>query len=244
MKVIAIYNHKGGNGKTVTAINFAYNLSEMGHRVLVIDMDPQGNTSAFFKKYDLYKPSISDLLTGKKYPSSCARRTAFKRLDIVPANVLLREVSPEELIGGVETLKNACWVLSDRYDFCIIDCPASIDYRIEVIMAAADDVIIPIKPDAFSADGLATVQDMIHEFTHGSVNVGCLFTWFVKNKDTVRVVNDILSKESIKVYCNVIRRNSSVDHSILVKRPLSRCATKSPVTQDYRDFTREYLGEE
>lgn len=244
MKVIAIYNHKGGNGKTVTTVNLAYNLTERGYKVLVIDMDPQGNASAFFKKYDLTKPSVSDLLMGRKYPSRCVRRTKFKGLDIVPANVGLRDVSPEELIGGVETLKNACWALSGKYDFCIIDCPASIDYRIEIVMAAADDVIIPMKPDAFSADGLSTVRDLIDEFTHGSVNVGCLFTWFVKNKDTVRIVNDILGKESIKVYANVIRRNSAVDHSILVKRPLARCATKASATQDYRDFTREYLGEE
>lgn len=244
MKTIAIYNHKGGIGKTVTAVNFAYNLTDKGYRVLVIDMDPQGNASSFFRKYDLNRPSVRELLTGIKRPSRCIYRTSYKNLDIVPANMWLREVSPEELIGGITTLENACFAVNSKYDYCIIDCPPSVDFLIEVVMAAVDHVIIPMKPDRFSADGLGTVHDIIREFSHGRVTAGCLFTQFSRNKDSVKIVNEVLLTQEIQVYQNAIRRSRAVDHSLIVKKALARCASKSAAAQDYKDFTEEYLREE
>ena len=244
MKVIAIYNHKGGTGKTVTSVNLAYELTEKGYRVLVIDMDPQGNASSFFKQYDLNKPGTAELLTGRRVPTRCARRTAFKNLDIVPTNINLRQVYPEELIGGRETLKCACFVYSSKYDYCIIDCPPSVDFLIELVMDAADDVIVPMRPDRFSADGLRTVSDIIEDFGHGRLTVGAVFTQFTRNRDSVRTVHSILETQMIPVYGNVIRRSSAVDHSILVRRPLARCASRSTAAQDYRDFLEEYLAKE
>lgn len=244
MKTIAVYNHKGGIGKTVTAVNFAYNLTEKGYRVLVIDMDPQGNASSFFRKYNLNKPSIREVLTGERIPSRCVYRTSYKDLHIVPANILLRGLEPEHLIGGITTLDSACFAYGDGYDYCIIDCPPSVDYMIEIVMRAANDVIIPMKPDRFSADGLGTVHDVIREFGHGMVTAGCLFTQFVRNRDSVKIVSDTLTTQDIQVYENAIRRSSAVDHSILVRRPLARCASKATATQDYRDFTDEYLRKE
>lgn len=244
MKTIAIYNHKGGIGKSVTAINFSYNLTEQGFRVLVIDMDPQGNASSFFRRHDLNKASVREMLTGERKPSRCVYRTSFKGLDIVPANIRLREVLPTELSDGIATLKNACAVIGGNYDYCVIDCPPSVDFLIEIIMEAAEDVIIPMRPDRFSADGLGTVHDIIREFGHGSVSAGCLFTQFTRNRDSVKIVSDVLNTQEIQVYENAIRRSSAVDHSILVRRPLARCASKSTAAQDYRDFTEEYLRKE
>ena len=243
MKKIAIYNHKGGIGKTVTAVNLAYNLTGKGFQVLVIDLDPQGNASSFFQRYDLNKPSVKDMITGFRVPSKCVRRTKYRNLDIIPANMWLREVSPEDLIGGITTLDSACFALSAKYDYCIIDCPPSVDYLIEIVMAAVDDVIIPMKPDRFSADGLGTVHDIIREFGHGKVTSGCLFTQFSRNKDTVKIVNEVLQTQITKVYQNAIRKSSAVDHSLLVRRPLSKCASKSAAAQDYIDFLEEYLEE-
>ena len=85
MKTIAIYNNKGGCGKTVTAVNMAYNLTAMGWRTLVIDMDPQGNASSFFRRYDLFRPSVMELLTGRLAPSRCIYRTVYPMLDIIQA---------------------------------------------------------------------------------------------------------------------------------------------------------------
>lgn len=244
MKTIAVYNNKGGCSKTTTAVNFAYNLTCLGHRVLVIDMDPQGNASSFFRKYDLSRPSSRELLTGTKAPTRCIRKTKYEGLDLVPSNISLRYVNAGELIGGMDTLRLAEFAYGSRYDYCIIDCPPSVDFLIEVIMAAAEEVIIPIKPDCFSLDGLSTVQDVIQEFGNGRLTGRCLITQFYRNKNSVAVINRMMDEQEAAVYDNVIRRDSAVDRSLMVRRPLSRCASRSKAAQDYLDFTKEYLSGE
>lgn len=245
MKIIAVYNNKGGCAKTVTAANLAYNLSSLGYRVLVVDMDPQGNASSFFRRYDLNKPSIKDFLSGKSTLHRCIRKTLYKGLDIMPSNLHLRELKACDLIVNTMSLKmikieNQSLV----YDYCIVDCPPSVDFLIEVIMEAADDVIIPLKPERFSADGLGTVQEIIRDFGGGGLTAACLFTQYYKSKDTIKAIEYIIKMQQIAVYSNVIRRTSAVDHSVLMCRPLLKCASKSTAALDYMDFTKEYLERE
>lgn len=242
MRIIILHNHKGGCSKTVTAVNLAYNLSELEYRVLVVDMDPQGNASSFFRRYNINKASVRDMLVGDKSPLRCCFRTNYKGIDILPANFRLREVTPKGLSAGRETLKMGLWAISDRYDYCIVDCPPSIDFLTEVVMAAAEDIIIPLKPDRFSSDGLGLVIDLIHDFCSEDVVAKGLFTQFYRNKDTLASINSMMETSGMPMYDNVIRRCSAVDHSVLVRRPLARCASKSTAAQDYQDFTEEYLG--
>lgn len=240
MRTIILYNHKGGCSKTVTAVNFACNLSESGHRVLVVDMDPQGNASSFFRRYDINRSSVRDLLIGKE-ARKCRYRTNYKGVDVIPANIRLREVMPEDLNGGREALKQGLHSLGAQYDYCMIDCPPSVDFLTEVIMAAAEDIVIPLKPDRFSADGLGTVMDVIRDFGSEHVKARGLFTQFYRHRDTLDSVRSMIETSGISVYDNVIRRCSAVDHSIQVRRPLIRCASRSTAAQDYWDFTEEYL---
>lgn len=243
MRTLVLYNHKGGVAKTVTAVNFAYNLSEAGYRVLVVDMDPQGNASSFFRRYDINKTSIRELLVGEKSPSRCCFRTNYKGIDIIPANFRLREVTPKGLAAGRETLKLGLWAISDRYDYCIVDCPPSIDFLTEVVISAAEEVVIPLKPDRFSTDGLGTVMDVINGFGSDNVIAKGLFTQFYRHRDLLASVRDVMSTSGVSMYDNVIRRCAAVDHSIRVKKPLMKCASRSTAAQDYKDFTLEYLGE-
>lgn len=244
MKTIAVYNNKGGCAKTVTTVNVAYCLAA-GHKVLVVDMDPQGNASAFFKAYDLNKRSITDVLTSAVKPIAGIRRTKFRGLDIVPANYRMRELTPSALAAGRETLKLAVWVYSQKYDYCIIDCAPGVDSLIETIMDAVDEVMIPIKPDRFSADGLETVKEIVREFAHEDTAMTGLFTQFYKTKDSLNMVHEIMaSNADMEFFQNVIRRCSAVDHSLAVKKPLARCASKSPAAQDYTDLVTEYLERE
>lgn len=241
MRTSVIYNHKGGVAKTVTTVNLAYNLAEDGYRVLVVDMDPQGNASSFFHKYDINRASVKDLLVGKYHSDRCCFRTSYKRVDILPANVCLREVTPNMLIKGRETLRSGLERISDTYDYCIIDCPPSVDFLTEVIMAAAGDVIIPLKPDRFSADGVGTVLEVVKSFGCEHVVVKGLFTQYYRHKDALKSINSIMTTSEVAVYENVIRRCSAVDHSILVRRPLAKCASRSIAAADYKDFAAEYL---
>lgn len=242
MKVIIVYNHKGGCSKTVTAINFAYYLSEAGYQVLVADMDPQGNASSFFGRYDMNKSSVRELLTGEKAPGRCCYRTRYLGIDILPANLRLREVAPGILSGGRNALKQGLAAMAEEYDYCIVDCPPSVDFLTEVILAAAEDIIVPLKPDRFSADGLGTVLDIIRDFCDDDVAVKGLFTQFYRHRDSLSAIHDMMATSCVSVYDSVIRRCSAVDHSILVRRPLAKCASKSTAAQDYRDFAMEYLN--
>lgn len=243
MKTIAVYNNKGGIGKTVTSVNLAYELTVRGYRVLLIDTDPQGNASSFYRRYDLTKASVTELLMGAR-PTRCKWRTRFKNLDIVPANSNLRTVDPGKLVAGVGTLRLALWVYENDYDYCIIDCPPGVGFLIEVVMDAVEDVIIPLNPDVFSTDGLGTTLDVIREFGDPRVHAGCLFTAFYKNRETVALVQSVMSTMDVMVYNNLIRRCGAVSHSLKVRKPLAKCASRSTAAEDYRDFTGEYLERE
>ena len=243
MKTIAVYNNKGGIGKTVTSVNLAYELTVRGYRVLLIDTDPQGNASSFYRRYDLTKASVTELLMGAR-PTRCKWRTRFKNLDIVPANSNLRTVDPGKLVAGVGTLRLALWVYENDYDYCIIDCPPGVGFLIEVVMDAVEDVIIPLNPDVFSTDGLGTTLDVIREFGDPRVHAGCLFTAFYKNRETVALVQNVMSTMDVMVYNNLIRRCGAVSHSLKERKPLAKCASRSTAAEDYRDFTGEYLERE
>lgn len=181
------------------------------------------------------------MLTGEALPGRCCYRTGYKGLDIIQANLRLREVIPDSLVCGQEALKRGLTVMDGKYDYCIVDCPPSVDFLTEVIMAAAEDVLVPLKPDRFSADGLGTVLDVIQDFGPEDVTVKGLFTQFYHHRDALSVVHEMLATSGVPVYDSVIRRCAAVDHSVLVRRPLAKCASKSAAAQDYKDFTVEFL---
>ena len=136
------------------------------------------------------------------------------------------------------------WVYEKDYDYCIIDCAPGTGFLIEVVMDAVEDVIIPLNPDVFSTDGLGTTLDVIREFCGKRVHAGCLFTAFYKNRETVELVQNVMNTMDVMVYGNLIRRCGAVSHSLKVRKPLAKCASKSTAAMDYRDFTDEYLERE
>ena len=111
-------------------------------------------------------------------------------------------------------------------------------------MDAVEDVIIPLNPDVFSTDGLGTTLDVIREFCDKRVHAGCLFTAFYKNRETVQLVQNVMNTMDEMVYGNLLRRCGAVSHSLKVRKPLAKCASKSTAAMDYRDFTDEYLESE
>lgn len=153
-------------------------------------------------------------------------------------------MDPSKLVGGTETLRRALWVYEKDYDYCIIDCAPGIGFLIEVVMDAVEDVLIPLNPDVFSTDGLGTTLDVIREFGDKRVHAGCLFTAFYKNRETVELVQNVMNTMDVMVYGNLIRRCGAVSHSLKVRKPLAKCASKSTAAMDYRDFTDEYLERE
>jgi chromosome partitioning protein len=157
-EIIAILNQKGGCGKTTTAVNLSTALALLGRKVLVIDMDPQGNATTGFgvEKNDLEK-TIYPVLTGEITLDEAILSTDIGGLDIVPSNISLSgaEIELSKTIGPHSILKEAMDGVSDSYDYIFIDVPPSLGLLTLNSIVASDSVIIPIQAEFYALEGMA-----------------------------------------------------------------------------------------
>lgn len=236
MKTIAITNYKGGVGKTVTAVNLAYNLAAGGRRILLVDADPQAYTSYMMRQYER-KASLCGVLTGK--PIKKAIFKAYEKLYILPAS------SDLEAVEGIEpdTLKNKLSELSE-YDYCIIDCNSSMQIFTINALTAADYVITPFKPDQFSVKGLTMFQDylfQISEYNPDIVYMGALAVMYRGTKSQKDILEEILAENICPIMDTFIADREAVNTSIRQRKPLSLHRKKDTATADYLELTLEVI---
>ena len=243
MRKIAFLNHKGGVGKTVTAINVAYNLSALDYRVLIVDADPQGNSSSFFEKYDMTKKSLTDVLMGDTTVQRAVKRTKHRgvHLDILPANLSLErihDVKKEVLFYKLEMVK-------DNYDFVIMDCPPSFQMNTINVLVAADDVIIPVKADRFGIDGLSSVVEQVliakQNYNIPIQNIRYFINMYQRTKAINMAVLDIVEKYDYERFNTVVRKSAVVDYSVMMRKPLAKCGSASTTCNDFKNLTNELL---
>lgn len=169
-KIIALVNQKGGVGKTTTSINLSASLGVQGKKVLLIDLDPQGNasTGVGINKGDVNR-SIYDLLLGRCTPNQAIIRTNFKNLSIIPATINLAGadielIEKEKQQPGFQKnmqLKMALAPIVDDYDFIIIDCPPSLGLLTTNALTAANSVLIPVQCEFFALEGIMQLLNSI-----------------------------------------------------------------------------------
>ena len=152
MKILATYNLKGGVGKTAAAVNLAYFAHRAGARTLIWDLDPQGAASFYFKTKAKIKGGSERLLGKKREIESVVRSTDFDKLDLVPADIRLRnldtELTPRK--DGDRRIGKLLSQLRHNYDVAILDCPPSISTLAENVFRSADRILIPIIPTPLS----------------------------------------------------------------------------------------------
>ena len=167
MRIAAIINLKGGVGKTITSINTAYVLSEIGKKVLVVDNDKQGNTSKFFGVHSYERASLADIMAKGASAADVIRKTEFKNIDVIPANMELLTANKAVLLDTTKPqqvrIKAALEAVQGDYDFCIIDCAPDINMSVINALTAADEFIIPIKIDNFTLDGVKEIMSQAEE---------------------------------------------------------------------------------
>ena len=252
-KAIAIFNQKGGVGKTTTNINLAACLAKKGTKILVLDIDPQGNTTSGLgiEKKALKRSSYDLMIEDDINAEDVILKTGVDNLDIIPANVSLSGAEVELAIirGREKRLKKALNQVKEKYDFIFIDCPPSLGLLTINSLTAVDSVLIPIQCEFYALEGVAQLMNTI-EIVRKNLNEklyvqGVILSMFDGRTNlSVQVVEEVKKYFREKVYKTVIPRNVRLAEAPSYGLPIIEYDPKSKGAEAYREFADEFLGVE
>ena len=249
-KIIAITNQKGGVGKTTTAINLSSCLAAAEHKTLLIDMDPQANsTSGVGLEKEKLELSIYDVLIGSKSLREVVQPTELSYLNIVPSSISLvgAEVELVTMMARETRLKTALSQIYDDYQYVIIDCPPSLGLLTINTLTAADSIIIPIQCEYYAMEGLGQLMStvsLVQENLNPNLQIeGVLLTMFDGRLNLSRQVSDEVRKHfDSKVYDTVISRNVRLSEAPSFGKPIILYDIMSTGAENYLSFTKEVLA--
>lgn len=249
-KIIAIANQKGGVGKTTTSINLSAALASKGKKVLVIDTDPQGNTTSGFgiNKNEL-ENTIYELILGDCSIRDCIIENAIQNVDMIPSNVNLA-ASEIELIGVDKKefiLKNEVDYIKDKYDYIIIDCPPSLNMLTINAMTTSDSVLVPIQCEYYALEGLSQLihtVNLVKERLNPELDLeGVLFTMYdARTNLSMQVVENVKANLKARVYKTMIPRNIRLAEAPSYGMPISMYDPKSAGAEAYMSLADEIIG--
>jgi chromosome partitioning protein len=249
-KVIAICNQKGGVGKTTTATNLATYLAISGKKILLIDLDPQGNaTSGLGVDKHSVKSSVYDLVIDEIDPDLGIINTNIDNLVLLPSNLNLTgaEVELVGIMGREYRLKKALAGLLDRFDFILIDCPPSLGLLTINGLSAANSVLIPIQCEYYALEGLSQLVNTINlvkeNLNSGLEIEGVLLTMAdFRTNLTNEVIKEARNFFKEKVYNTIIPRSIRLTEAPGFGKPIALYDKNSIGAQKYLEFTNELLG--
>ena len=248
-KIIAIANQKGGVGKTTTSVNLSTSLAVLGKRVLLVDLDPQGNsTCGLGINKGALKRSLYDVLVEDAAPRGAILQTDVERLDIMPSTVDL--AGAEIRLVGIKKreyqLKSVLEKLKSKYDYILIDCPPSLGLLTINGLAAANSVLIPLQCEFYALEGLGQLMNtigMIQKSFNPRLNLeGILMTMFDGRTNLAnQVVEQAKEHFGTKVYQTVIPRTVRLSEAPSHGVPISRYDKNSKGAEVYMDLAKEVL---
>ncbi len=248
-KIISIANQKGGVGKTTTTINLAAALGELGKKVLVIDMDPQGNTSSGIGvEKDEVENTIYELILDECSIEECIKKNILDNVSLIPSNVNFA-AAEVELIGLEKAefrLKNAVDWIKDQYDYILIDCPPSLSTLTVNALTASDSVLVPIQCEYYALEGLSQLIhtiNLIKERLNNKIGIeGVVFTMYDSRTNlSTQVVESVRNNFAYKVFDTVIPRNTRLAEAPSYGMPILLYDPKATGSEAYRSLAKELV---
>jgi chromosome partitioning protein len=250
-KIICVANQKGGVGKTTTAVNLTAGLALCGKKVLLVDMDPQGNASSGLgiKRHELGDSTIYQALIGEKHIRDCIYPTSLDNLSIVPATSDL--VGAEiELVDAEQReyrLRNALGTVADSFHYIIIDCPPSLGLLTLNSLASANSFIVPLQCEYFALEGLSQLLNtagIIKKSLNAELKIeGIVLTMFdTRNNLSHQVVSEIQNHFGEKVFKSIVPRNVRLSESPSHGQSIFQYDEKSIGAQRYLSLVKELIA--
>ena len=248
-RTIVIANQKGGVGKTTTAINLSASLADLGKKILVIDTDPQGNTSSGLgvEKNEV-ENTVYELLIGETTIEECIQKEVFENLDIISSNINLA-AAEIELTGFEEKefiLRKAVDQVRADYDFIIIDCPPSLNTLTINAMCAADTVLVPIQCEYYALEGLSQLMntvELVRDRLNPNLEIeGVVFTMYdARTNLSLQVVENVKDSLDQNIYKTIIPRNVRLAEAPSYGMPINYYDKRSTGAESYRLLADEVI---
>ncbi len=249
-RIIAIANQKGGVGKTTTSINLSACLAELGKKVLVVDIDPQGNTTSGFgiEKSEI-ENTIYEVILGECDITDAIQRDVFENIDILASNVNLAgaEIDLIDIEHREYVLKRNLEKVKKYYDYIILDCPPSLSMLTVNAMTAANTVLVPIQCEYYALEGLTQLihtVNLVKKKLNPELELeGVVFTMYdARTNLSLQVVENVKNNLKQTIYKTIIPRNIRLAEAPSHGLPINMYDTKSAGAESYRLLAEEVVN--